>query len=201
LLNAAVLLCGALAGMPAAAQARVWNFQVALDDTPIGYHRFTLREQGAGRELKAEARFSVKVLFFTAYQYVHEATERWRGNCLDSLSARTDDNGERLAVDTAREGERLVVTTARGTGAGTLDGCVMSFAYWNPAILRQSRLLNSQTGEYEAVKITALGDASIMVRGAPTAATHYRITGPKNPIELWYSAADEWLALESTVEK
>ena len=49
LLSAAVLLCGALAGMPAAAQSRVWNFQVALDDTPIGYHRFTLREQGAGR--------------------------------------------------------------------------------------------------------------------------------------------------------
>ena len=196
-LSAAVLLYGALAGMPAAAQSRVWNFQVALDDTPIGYHRFTLREQGAGRELKAEARFSVKVLFFTAYQYAHEATERWRGNCLDSVSARTDDNGERLAVDTERAGERLAVTTAKGTA--TVDGCVMSFAYWNPEILRQSRLLNSQTGEYEAVKITALGDASIMVRGTPTAATHYRITGPKNPIDLWYSAAQEWLALESTV--
>ena len=36
-LSAAVLLYGALAGMPAAAQSRVWNFQVALDDTPIGY--------------------------------------------------------------------------------------------------------------------------------------------------------------------
>lgn len=197
LLRAAVLLGGALAGAPAAAQARVWDFQVALDDTPIGYHRFTLREQGAVRELKAEARFSVKALFFTAYQYAHDATERWRGNCLDSISTRTDDNGERLAVDAAREGERLAVTTAKGTA--TLDGCVMSFAYWNPEILRQSRLLNSQTGEYEAVKITALGNASIMVRGAPTAATQYRITGPKNPIDLWYSAADEWLALESTV--
>lgn len=118
-------------------------------------------------------------------------------NAIGLTISRTDDNGERLAVDTERAGERLVVTTAKGTG--NLDGCVMSFAYWNPEILRQSRLLNSQTGEYEAVKITALGDASIMVRGTPTAATHYRITGPKNPIDLWYSAAQEWLALESTV--
>ena len=113
-LSAAVLLYGALAGMPAAAQSRVWNFQVALDDTPIGYHRFTLREQGAGRELKAEARFSVKVLFFTAYQYAHEATERWRGNCLDSISARTDDNGERLAA--ASPPKPAPITTVSGAG-------------------------------------------------------------------------------------
>jgi hypothetical protein len=82
----------------------------------------------------------------------------------------------------------------------SLDGCVMSYAYWNPLILRQSRLLNSQTGEIEPVSIAALGDNSIQVGGATVAAKHYRISAPKGPIDLWYSPAGEWLALESTLE-
>jgi hypothetical protein len=181
----------------AAAQSRVWDFRAFLDDSPIGYHRFTLVEQGGRRELKTESRFEVKVLFVIAYRYFHNATERWRGNCLESLSARTDDDGDKLAVDAVLDAKGLEVTTTKGSAL--IPGCAMSFAYWNPLILRQSRLLNPQTGEYEAIKVADLGEQSIVVRGAAVSAKHYRITGPKNPIDLWYSASDEWLALESTV--
>jgi hypothetical protein len=198
--NLAAILCGVLAlasGVHASAAPRVWNFRAFLDDTPIGYHRFTLSEHGGVRELRSESRFEVKVLFVTAYRYAHDATERWRGNCLDRMTSRTDDNGERLTVEAAGTGAGLAVTTA--TGREALPGCVMSFAYWNPQILRQSRLLNAQTGVFETAKVAAAGQETITVRGAPVTATRYRITGPKNPIELWYSATDEWLALESTV--
>jgi hypothetical protein len=186
-----------LAPSAQAAESRVWNFRAFLDDSPIGYHRFTLLDQGATRELRSETRFEVKVLFITAYRYSHDATEHWRGDCLESLKARTDDNGERTAVDAVSAGEGLTVETLKGREA--LSGCVMSFAYWNPQILRQLRLLNAQTGAYETVKIAAVGEETIVVRGTPLPAKRYRITGPKNPIDLWYSATDEWLALESTV--
>ncbi len=53
-----------LASLHAVAQPRVWNFGVFLNDGPIGHHRFTLRGEGAEREMKIEARFDVKVLFF-----------------------------------------------------------------------------------------------------------------------------------------
>lgn len=186
-----------LASLPAAAQPRAWDFQVFLDDAPIGYHRFTLNDERDGRTMKTEARFEVKVLFVTVYRYVHEASEFWRGNCLAKLDARTNDDGARLVTGAVAEGKGLTVSTARGNA--TLEGCVMSFAYWNPQILRQSQLLNVQTGEYQAVSIAVIGDENIAVRGAPVAAKRYRITGPKNPIDLWYSADSDWLALESTV--
>jgi hypothetical protein len=182
---AALLLLGTHAANAAAPEARVWDFRVYLDDTAIGTHRFTLRQQGEERELSSEARFDVKLLFFTAYRYAHQASERWRGDCLTALNSRTDDNGTPFSV--AKEG-------------AALQGCVMSFAYWNPQILRQSRLLNAQTGEHETVAISALGDESIAVRGAQVPARRYRISGPKNPIELWYSANGDWLALASTLE-
>lgn len=191
------LAAGLLAIFDAAAQSRSWDFRVYLDDSPIGYHRFDLREQDAERTLKTEARFTVKVLGLTAYRYAHDATEQWRGGCLSALTARTDDNGEQLAVQAASEGGRLNVTGGRPRT--TLDGCVMTFAYWDPAILRQARLLNAQTGEYEAVKVADLGQDKVRVRGVDVPATHYRITGSKHPIDLWYSAQSEWLALDSVV--
>ena len=193
-------LCVALLLAATAAQAQVqkWDFQVLLDDMPIGYHHYTLREAGAERELKTEARFDVKLLFITAYRYAHDASERWRGNCLARLNARTDDNGEQSEVGVDQQGERVAITTLRGREA--VDGCIMTFAYWNAEILRQTRLLNTQTGRYEAVNITALGDENITVRGALVLAKHYRISGAKHPIELWYGADRAWLALQSTLE-
>ena len=70
----------------------------------------------------------------------------------------------------------------------------------NPALLKQTRLLNSQTGQYENVTITALGDEVIEVRGAPVTAKRYRILGSKHPIELWYGPGERWLALQSSLE-
>jgi hypothetical protein len=193
------LLAGALlAAAPPVTQKGSWDFRVYLDDAPIGFHRFSLNQEGTERELKSEARFSVKVAFFTAYRYSHDAMEQWRGNCLVGLSSRTDDDGTRAAVEAKPEGSGLAVSTAKGKSM--LDGCVMTFAYWNPELLRQERLLNAQTGEYVPVKVADLGEETITVRGAPVTARRYRINGPKNPIDLWYSSTREWLALESTVD-
>ena len=192
------LICGVAAALctsGAAAQTRVWDFQAFLDDARIGYHRFTLTDQGDVRELKSETRFEVKVLFITAYRYTHNAVERWRGDCLDNLRASTDDNGEKFMVDAVIEGDRLTVNT--GKSRADFAGCVMSFAYWNPQMLYQRQLLNAQTGKLEPTRIVDLGNETIAVRGALVAAKRYRITGTKNPIDLWYSPSDEWLALES----
>ena len=124
--------------IPARAESRVWDFRVFLNDAPIGYHRFSLTEEGDARELKSETRIEVKFLSVTAYRYVHDATEDWRGNCLVRLEARTDDSGHHFFVQAVRSGDGVVVATQ--TKRERLPGCVMSFAYWNPQMLRQSRL-------------------------------------------------------------
>ncbi len=177
---------------------RSWNFRVYLDDRPIGLHRFELRESGPRRELQSTARFDVKVLFFNAYQYAHDATEIWQGDCLRELSSRTDDNGTRLSVTASAQGQTMAVVHAKGRYS--IPGCVMSFAYWNPLMLQQTRLLNAQTGEYDAVHIRTVGDEPLSVRGAGVVGKRYRITGSKLNIDLWYSDRGEWLALESTTD-
>ncbi len=97
--------------------------------------------------------------------------------------------------------ERATDLSKDNTGKSRADfaGCIMSFAYWNPQMLCQTRLLNAQTGALGPARIVDLGNETIAVRGAPVAAKRYSITGTKKPIDLWYSASDEWLALEPTL--
>jgi len=194
-LCALALLLGLLTTPAFASQGREWRFTAYLDDTAIGYHRFVLVENGPQSELVSEARFNVKFLFFNAYRYAHDNRERWRGDCLANIESTTDDNGKAYRVRGAPDGNAFILET--GTEQTPLPACPMTFAYWNPAFLKQSRLLNAQTGEYLPVSVQALGADTIRVRGEKREAQRYRLQAREFDIELWYSPSGEWLALDS----
>ncbi len=194
------LLASVLVLVPAAvaaSQAREWNFTVYLDEREIGEHRFRVFETDGLQQVRSEARFDVRILFFDAYRYRHRSDEAWRGDCLVSIEARTDDNGDTQQVSgEARETHFQVRTDA---GQAQLPACVMSFAYWDPDFLQAPRLLNAQTGEYLPVQVQALGADEVQARGARVPARRYAVVaGEDFRIDLWYSQAGEWLALEST---
>lgn len=193
----ALLLGPMVAGMPRAATTteREWRFEVSLDDQPIGEHRFASSGPAERRQVRSEASFVVRFLGIAAYRYRHEAIEHWRGDCLASLVATTDEDGKRSSV----RAEADAPTVVDGEPTQALPGCAMSFAYWNPALLKQTRLLNAQTGRVEAVQVSQLGSAVIEVRGRSLTATHWRITGTAQPIDLWYTAQGDWVGLDSTV--
>jgi len=182
----------------ASTSAGEWRFRVFLDDAEIGYHHFRLLGQAPEQQLESEARYTVKFLYITVYRYAHESRERWQGNCLKQVEANTEDNGKTLAVRGTQAGDRFVVT---GTGGqATLPACVMTFAYWNPNLLGQSRLLNVQTGQYLAVQVRLLGEETLTVRGGAQRALRYALETGDFRIDLWYSPNKDWLALESNTE-
>jgi hypothetical protein len=181
----ALALCGAALQAAAAAPTGEWIFRALLDGEPIGQHRFSVSGEGDERRVVSEADFAVKFLGITAYRYRHRATERWQGNCLNALDSTTDDDGRPAAVRVDR--------------TDALQGCVMSFAYWNPAIQTQTRLLNAQTGRFETVQVRRIGSGSIEVRGKPVEANEFRITGAAQPIVVWYTPRGDWVGLDSIV--
>jgi hypothetical protein len=173
-------------------------FDVFLDGKKIGYHRFEIEGPKKNAAVRSEAKFDVKFLFVTAFSYRHTAEESWTGGCLDELEARTDSNGKELSVVGERTNNAFVIETA-GSEA-ELPECVMSFAYWNPGFLDQSRLLNPQTGEYLEVEVEELGADVVRLDGREIPARSVRITARQMDITLWYSENAEWLALESVAK-
>ena len=166
-----------------------WLFEAALDGKPIGEHRYTLERgaDGAPQRVLSDARFDVRLLGIPVYRYRHQAQERWQGGCLQAIQADTDDNGDALKAMAA-------------VGAGLPSGCVMSFAYWNPAIFSATQLLNAQSGRMEAVQIQALSDAPLVVQGQTVTARRWRIVALKQRIDVWHDPQGRWVGLDATLE-
>lgn len=179
------------------ATAFAQEFEVALDGKPIGTHRFVLGGTAQTRTVRSEASFTVKLLGLTVYRYRHEASERWQGGCLAAVEADTDDNGKLSHVQARTEGGVLQVSGP--DGALPLPGCVLGYAYWNPAMRQQTQLLNVQTGRYDAVRIRRMDSGTVEVRGRPQHAERWRIEGPEQPVDVWYAADGQWVGLDSTV--
>jgi hypothetical protein len=181
---------------PARDTGREWHFRVLLDEQEVGWHRYVVRTDDEATEIESRAQFDVRVLFVNAYQYRHEARERWRGACLEGLESRTVTNGRVENVDAIATEEALIV--ARRSGETRLPGCVMSFAYWDPRILQADRLLNPQTGEWLPVRVETRGTEQVSVSGRNVTATRHRLSAPEMQIDLWY-ADGLWVGLEAAV--
>jgi hypothetical protein len=206
LLTSLVLLSGLGCVSPGAGESadRQWRFTVLLDGKPIGHHHVDLTGNAAEIEYRSETRLNVKVLFLTVFRYLHVDRETWRDDCLTRIESTTDDDGKAQFVRGARRNEGFTLTTERGDRELAAP-CVMTFAYWNPRILAATRLMNAQTGEYEQVRIDALGRDRVQVRGQQVEAQHFAIVGAQLKIELWYAARSggvgEWLALATKTER
>jgi Family of unknown function (DUF6134) len=176
--------------------AKEWAFDVYLDKSKIGSHSFTFNDN----KLVSRAKFNVKVLFINAYKYDHTAKEQWQNDCLSNIDVNTTEDKVTTNVKGKKTATGFEVSDAKTSQS--LPECVMTFAYWNPSILTQTKLLNPQNAEYLDTTITKLGAASIEVKGKPTETTHYKLTGTlkgikKLNIELWYNLNNEWVALKS----
>ena len=175
-----------------------WQFKVYLDGDEIGFHKFAIVHTEEQHEVYSSARFDVKFLFINAYSYRHDNIERWDGHCLNSINATTDDNGEFYKVSGKAVDDAFIINTTEKSSE--YSPCIKTFAYWDPEFLKQSQLLNSQTGELIEVSSEFIGNTTTRHKGEDVDARHYRLSGDNLQIDLWYSAEDHWLALESLTE-
>ncbi len=174
------------------------DFDVYLDDKPVGVHRVIVDSAAGEKRVQVEAQFDIKFLAFTAYKYRHRADETWRNGCIARLETRTNDNGKMLTVDAQPGPQGLVVKT--GEESTSLGGCVRTFAYWDPGLLRSQRLLNTQTGEYEQASLKQLDNKPLSFKGREYGTRRYVLSvDGKADIELWYAPDDTWQALRTTV--
>lgn len=194
----ALLLAGAGAAF-AQGPTGTWEFAARLDDRTIGTHRFTLRSDPDGvARLESEAAFDVTLLGIPVYRYRHRASERWQGDCLEAIDATTDDNGRATEVRGRRRAPGMFEIEGGGPPQTANLSCLMSFAYWQPALASQRVLLDPGTGRLESVVIEPLPPATLEVQGTPRSVRGLRISGLPRPIDVWYEGT-RWVGLDTVV--
>jgi hypothetical protein len=184
----------------AGADTRLLEFDVFLDDREIGWQRFTLSRDGAATRVETQARFAVKLLGITAFEYDHRNVELWRDGCLQAIESRTNSNGTRYRVAGRAQGDAFVVDAR--AGERRLADCVGSFAYWDKAkLLGRPRLLNPQTGEYVDVEVVPLAPGSVTLGGRRIPVSRYALRGRDLDITVAYEQrSGEWVALETKLQ-
>jgi len=210
-----------LAAPASAALERTLRFAVSLDDRTIGEHRFLIRDgvrddavtsvaaaappSGLARSVEIEADFLVRILRIPVYRYAHQNLERWDNGCLSRLESETNANGERhqVAVQRTDAGYRIRTAQRQQDHDGV---CLLSFAYWDPAIIGARQLVNAQTGAVVDVRVAALDAVALdwldpRWRGVRAFRIEADDDGDGAPIDIrvYYSDDWQWVGLESPV--
>ena len=174
--------------------AEEWNFDAILNDKVIGQHTFIYENE----KTISNANFKFEYLFMD-FIYQHKSTETWEDSCLKTITSKTDDDGDLYEVSGHIEANQFLVTTNNETKE--LPVCVMTFAYGNPKILEQKKLMNSQNGEYLDVDIQFLREEKHMVKGKEVLTTLWQIEakGANGDllVHLWYDEKMNWISLKS----
>lgn len=170
-------------------------FNVYLDDTLIGNHEVTIKRKNSTKSVVTEADFKVRFMFVPVYSYNHESREFWKDGCVEKIRTTTNDNGDEYYIKTSHSGNALEIQT--NEGPQLLEGCVRTYAYWDPELLNSERLLNTQTGEYQEVSVADHGMNTLVVNGISYHARKYRLVSEDTTIDLWYTREMRWLALET----
>ena len=174
--------------------AEEWNFDAVLNDKVIGQHTFIYENE----KTISNANFKFEYLFMD-FIYQHKSTETWQEGCLKTISSKTDDDGDLYEVSGHIGTDRFLVTTNNKTSE--LPSCVMTFAYGNPKILEQKKLMNSQSGEYLDVDIQFIREENHIVKGEDILTDLWRIEANIDDgdllIHLWYDKNMNWVSLKS----
>jgi hypothetical protein len=174
------------------------KFRVFLNEDEIGYQQVNLQREGNRVNASIDAKLKVKVLFINAYSYTHSAQEVWKGQCLVSIETNTKENSDRSFVKGDMAQDEFIVNSHNGKKS--LSGCIRSFAYWDLARLRETKLLNGETGEQVDAQLSAKGETQLMVHGKPVATKHYVLRAEGADINLYYDLDKNWIGLKTIVK-
>jgi hypothetical protein len=201
IIAATVLMLLSTTAKTAETEANTLRFKVLLDDTPIGTHNFRITGDRSYRTVETRADFKVSLFFIPVFLYDHDNTEVWTEGCLQGLDSETNSNGQTFRVSLDRSVNGYSITTLDDSSEH-LSTCLSSFAYWDPAFLGQSRLLNSQTGKLIDIAVEELGKINLEWLPIDTEVEGFAILAESDGIDIrvFYDKDDRWVGLESRLE-
>ena len=176
---------------PAFAAGGDLSFSVWRLGSRIGEHNVRFTRDGEELTVESSADFAIGLGPIALYRYKYRATEGWRQNRLETLSARTDDNGAVAFVDAALEGDSIMVTGSKSGRYAAPPGAIAA-THWNAAELSQP-MINPQNGELMRFDCRDLGWERLE-SGSP--ARHFALSGYA-VLDLWYDESDVWRALRA----
>ncbi len=190
---AAIPLFGPLCPVRAGAAARRdLRFRALRHGSPIGEHTVTFRRDGTRLAVETRVEIAVRILFFTAFRFRHEAEEVWQADRLVSVESTTDDNGTLLQVSghAAEDGFRIVGNDGPFLASPHL---LTSNALWDSRIVGETRLLDVQRGGVIGLVTRPLGDEQVDTPQGPVLASRHQMITPYYAGSVFHDRDGRWV--------
>jgi len=158
----------------------------------IGEHRVSFSKSGEDLIVDIDNSVAVKLWVMTAFRFKARRREVWRGDRLVAYWSHTNDDGRDYRVTAKVEGQELLIDGPGGHGfapAGTFPTHP-----WNKAILNQSLLMDSKSGQLLRLTIRPAGKETLEAGGCRIEAEKFEVRGDQER-ELWFDAEDNWVQL------
>ena len=174
---------------PALAVPTDVTFNVIRKGTQIGTHQIRFEETDGALAVTSELDLAVKVAFITAYRYRQIGRDEWQGDVLQRTRIETHDDGkDTVVVAEARDGQ-LAVEGLTGSYTTPL-GAMTDLSFWNEAITRGQRVIDSQTAELINIEVEPGVREQIELRGKTTEARRFAMAATKGRSgTVWYDDA------------
>jgi hypothetical protein len=188
----APLLGPFLRGSARAAATRDLRFRALHRGAPVGEHSVAFRSNEERLTVTTHIDITVKVLFFTAFRFKHDAEEVWQAGRLQSVKSSTDDNGTLLQVSgyAAGDGFRIVGEDGPFLAAAHL---LTSNTLWDRRLVRESRLIDVQHGGEVGMVAKRLGDEPVGTPQGRVQAERYQIITPHYAGSLFFGPDGRWV--------
>jgi Family of unknown function (DUF6134) len=168
------------------------DFDVLRNGDKVGTHQVRFEENGDMVTAVTDFRLRIDFLFITVYRYSYRSEDRWQAGVLAQLKAEVNDDGTKFSVEAVRDGARMNIRSTDGSYA--VDAPLIPTNHWNPAVLRQTRVLNTLTGRVNHVSIDPRAREAVATERGAVAATRYAYTGDLET-EVWYDDAGRWVRM------
>ncbi|KGK43135.1 hypothetical protein LH51_02240 [Nitrincola sp. A-D6] len=169
-------------------------FDVLRSGRTIGTHRLDFSEEQGMLRVDVEMDLNIRFMALFSYQYRYLASEWWSNGQLQRLDVRIDDDGDLTELSAQREGDYIHLV--QGSQSRQIPAELLTTNHWNVALLSQSAVLNTLTGEISQLAVEFLGDATAPAGGKEVPVRQYRLGGELEDTDTWYDDQGRWLGME-----
>ena len=168
------------------------RFHTLYNGSPVGEHRVTFQAAGDRLTVTTHIDIVIKVLFFTAFDFSHDAVEVWQAGRLISVDSTTEDNGTQLIVAGAAilDGFRI---TGRDGPFMAAPQLLTTNTLWNSRLLRESKMIDVQYGGEVGLVVKPQGEELVATPRGRVAARRYQIITPNYAGTLFFDGDERWV--------
>ncbi len=174
------------------------NFRALYEGSSVGTHSVSFRGNNDHLIVTSQIDIIVKVMFFTAYRFEHEAVEVWRSDRLISVESTTNDNGEqrRVSGQATDEGFHLDSTDGPFLADSTL---LTTNTLWNSQLVEEDKMIDVQNGGETGLVVKPLGREPVVTPQGQIMARRFRIITTDYAGSLYFDDAGRWV--KSLIER